>query len=159
MEYAFEIRDVPQITVLSIRASITQPEMPAFIGAAFGELYEHASRHGVATAGEPFIIYHTFGPGALDVQICAPITGGPPTAGRIELSTLPAATVAHTLHVGPYERLADAYDSLMHWVADHGYEPSAPVRERYLTGPDTPPDQHRTEIDLPVTRTAVPAGA
>jgi effector-binding domain-containing protein len=152
MPYEFSIHKIPEMSVLAIRERVDGAGFPAFLGVAFPELYQHVGAHGIIATGEPFVVYHAFGPDGIDAEVCAPVAGPAPTAGRIQAHTLPAATVVRTLHEGPYEALSGAYDAIHHWVADHGYVVAGPHRERYLTGPDVkvPPSEYRTELDLPI---------
>ncbi|MGA7317272.1 MAG: GyrI-like domain-containing protein [Silvibacterium sp.] len=40
----------------------------------------------------------------------------------VRVYELPETTVASTVHNGAYCRLPEAYDPLLRWVADHGYQ-------------------------------------
>lgn len=159
MSYVIATRDVPEQPVMSIRAQAAMASISEFLGRAFEELYGHAGRTGVVTIGPPFVIYHAFDPSEVDAEVCIPIVGTAEPAGRITTRVVPAATVAHTLHVGPYDKLKIAYDAITAWVAEQGLEVAGPYREHYLTGPEVPPDQIRTEIELPVVPAPVAAGA
>ena len=71
---------------------------------------------------------------------------------RIQSRTLPAMTVARTLHVGRYEDLGAAYGAVSAWVTRHGFEGAGPLQERYLDGPGdgSAPSGYRTEIEMPI---------
>jgi effector-binding domain-containing protein len=157
MSYDIETREVPEQPVISIRERVAMARISELLGSAFAELYGHASRTGIITSGPPFVIYHEFDPAEVDAEVCVPVLGGAEPAGRIKARVLPAATVAHTVHVGAYEQLAVAYEAMQAWIAAQGFEAVGPYRERYLTGPETPQEQHRTEIELPVS--VAPVGA
>ena len=152
MPYEFVLHRLPEVTVLAIRARVDEAGFPGYLGAAFPELFTHTGSHGIVVTGHPFVIYHAFGPEAIDAEVCVPVVGPAPEAGRISARTLPAETVVRTLHVGPYDELGRAYAALEAWVADHGYASAGPHRERYLNGPDatSSPADYQTEIDLPV---------
>lgn len=160
MTYDITPREVPDQPIVSIREHVAQSAMPAFIGRSFAELYRHLGAQGVAPVGEPFVIYHAFGPDAIDAEVCVSIAGDIATSERIEARVLPATTVAETLHVGPYDALGNAYSALDDWVATHGMETAGPVRERYLNapGPDVPPEALRTIIQMPIAKSAVVVG-
>ena len=162
MTYEFSTRKVPSMDILFIRDEINSDAVPAFLGAAFPELYGQVGRQGIAAAGPPFVVYHAFGPDRIDAQVCAPVSGPAHAEGRVQAGTIAAATVVRTLHVGRYEDLGAAYAALAEWVSDHGLAPAGPIRERYLTGvgDDLPPEAYRTELDQPVEPATVasPAG-
>ena len=159
MTYDIASREVPDQPIVSIRERHPLSELPAFIGRSFGEIYQHLALLGAVPSGEPFIIYHSFGPDDLDVEACAPIAREVVATGRISARVLSATTVAETLHVGPYEALGEAYGALTGWIAQNGYEVAGPVRETYLNepGPGVPPEAYRTRIAMPIAMAAVAA--
>ena len=157
MTYEVSQREIPDQPVMSIRDQIDEPDMPAFVGRAFDELLAHLRLLGVAVDGEPFVIYHAFGPDLVDAEVCLPLTEEVAASGRIIGRVVPAATVASTLHVGPYEALGSAYGTLTDWLELHGFVVAGPVRERYLNSPgdDLPPAEYRTVVEMPIAEVAV----
>jgi effector-binding domain-containing protein len=80
----------------------------------------------------------------------------PPTNG-VDVHELPEATMASTIHNGAYRRLPEAYDPLLRWVAENGYQVSGPIRELYLkiSMPVHQDDEsYVTEIQVPVSKAA-----
>jgi effector-binding domain-containing protein len=152
MAYEFTTHEIPAMDILFVRDAVAADGFPAFLGGAFPELYAHVERHRITPAGHPFVIYHAFGPDRIDAQVCAPILGPASGGGRLQIGTIPAATVVRTSHVGRYEDLGSAYAALSEWVADHRLTPGGPIRERYLTGvgDGVPPEAYRTELDQPI---------
>ena len=74
---------------------------------------------------------------------------GEVTPGRIS-----ASTAVETLHVGPFDRIAEAYDALQAWMDVHGYAPAGPAYEQYLDDPHTTDvAELRTKIVWPVRST------
>jgi effector-binding domain-containing protein len=159
MTYDITRREVGDQPVVSIRDRVAASDMPAFIGRAFGELYGRLQVLAVPPTGEPLVLYHEFGPDGIDAEVCVPYAGDITASGRIASRVLPAATVAETLHVGPYDELPAAYAALSGWIAEHGLESVGPVRERYLNapGPGVSPADYRTVIQMPIVEAAVPA--
>lgn len=158
MVYAIARRDVPEQRMVSVRERLATADMPAFVGRAYGELYGYLGRSGVTPGGEPFVIYHSFGPDGVDAEVCVPVTVEVEPTERIVARVLPATTVAETLHIGPYDELGEAYSALTGWIGFHGLEVVGPVRERYLNapGPDVPPEAYRTVVEMPVAEAAIP---
>lgn len=159
MDYDITMLDVPAQPVLSIRGRITPAEISSFLGRSFADLYGHVGLLGAAPAGHPFVIYHHFGNEVIDAEVCVPLAVEVLASGRIASRVVEAATVARTLHVGPYEELGAAYGALDRWIGDHDFAVAGPSRERYLNGPDEgrAPAGYRTEIDLPIERAMVAA--
>jgi effector-binding domain-containing protein len=152
MDYRFRIHETDEQPIASIRERRAAPEIPGFLGRTFGTLFERLGRQGVAPVGPPFVIYHEFGPDAIDAEVCVPVgevvAGGDVFTSRV----LPAATVVRTLHVGPYDQLGAAYGAMTEWIQSHGTEGTGPVRERYLNGPSdgAAPADYQTELEMPV---------
>jgi effector-binding domain-containing protein len=95
----------------------------------------------------------------VEVEICAPIARAidPPAGWRVQ--ELPAGTFATLVHVGPYDSLGTAYETLTEWIGAHELVVAGPPREVYFSEPGTPPEQVKTIIEFPVSEVAMPAGA
>ena len=160
MAYDIDQHELRPQPIISVRERLDQARLPAFFGRAFGELYGHLGRHGVPPRGEPFTMYHAFGPDGIDAEVCLPVPTVVPATDRITYRELPAVTVVETLHVGPYDELGQAYQALDEWIDDHGFEAAGPVRERYLNepGPGVPPATYRTIVQIPIAPVVVPVG-
>lgn len=158
MPYSIATHDLEPQPIISIRARRAQREMPAFLGRTFGELFGQLRVLGVAPSGPPLVIYHEFAAADIDAEVCVPIGRDLSATGTARTRILPAATVARTLHVGPYEALGAAYEALQGWVAEHDLAVAGPVQERYLNGPGdvASPAEYQTEVELPVVPKVVP---
>jgi effector-binding domain-containing protein len=156
MDYEISVRDVPSQWIVSVRRQMSVPELPAFFGEAYGRIFARLAELDVAAVAPPFAIYHQFGPGQVDAEAGVPISRRIAATSPLKVRRLTAATVARTMHVGPYEELGYAYEALTDWIADHGRVTAGPVRERYLNGPgeDVPPTSYMTEIEMPVSPVA-----
>lgn len=78
-----------------------------------------------------------------------------PAQGRVEVYQLPSAVVASTIHQGAYNRLNEAYDSLLRWVGSNGYRVAGPIREIYLKNSESCRQDDEscvTEIQVPVAK-------
>ena len=148
-----------QQAIVSIRDRRPPDDLPAFIQAAFPEVLGELRRLGIDPTGAPFVLYHEFGSEGIDAEVSVPVAEPIVTSGHVQSRVLPAMTVARTLHVGPYEQLADAYATLSAWVDEHGFVVAGPVLERYLNGPGdrVASTEYRTEIDMPIVPVAVAA--
>lgn len=63
-------------------------------------------------------------------------------------SELPPGPLAVLTHIGPYDRLPDAWASLMGWLSTEGHTPGRRFGEIYVSepGPDADPEQLRTDL-------------
>ncbi|MBB6144952.1 DNA-binding transcriptional MerR regulator [Silvibacterium bohemicum] len=80
-----------------------------------------------------------------------------PAADGVSVYELPETTVASAMHNGSYQRLPEAYDGLLRWVAENGYSVAGPIRELYLkiSMPVRQDDEsYVTEIQVPVRKSA-----
>lgn len=157
MRYDIETRELPEQTIISIRDQVPPADLPSFIGRSFDDLTGHVRLLSIPVVGEPFAIYHSFGPDAIDAEIGLPVGGHVEATGRITTREMAAMTAAETLHVGPYEELGGAYAALEAWIGDHGFQTIGPVRERYLEGPgmSVAPGAYRTLVSMPIARVPV----
>ena len=154
----YDIREIPEQTIISIRERVTPADLPSFIGRSFGDLFRHVRLLSISVVGEPFAMYHSFGADAIDAEIGLPVAGPVEASGRVATRDLPPSTVVETVHSGPYEGLTQAYAALDTWISEHGFEVVGPVTERYLDGPGTgvAPSAYRTVIAMPIAQVPVP---
>jgi DNA-binding transcriptional MerR regulator len=76
-------------------------------------------------------------------------------ADGVRVYELPAVNAASIIHNGSYQRLSEAYDALLRWVASNGYQVGGPIRELYLhmSLPARQDDEsYVTEIQVPVSK-------
>lgn len=75
----------------------------------------------------------------------------------VRVYELAGCTAASFIHNGSYQRLPEAYDALLRWVASNGYQVAGPIRELYLHSsmPVRQDDEsYVTEIQVPVGKAA-----
>jgi DNA-binding transcriptional MerR regulator len=151
---AVTFRRVPVTAVVAISGHVAFDDAETWLGPAYEELHAALDGAGISPAGPDGALYHdeVFQEGAGTVVAFVPLpTGGFPdvlTRGRVAPRDLPAAELAVTLHVGPFEDLDQAYGALGTTLASRGIATAGPVREHYLeTDADEPP---RTEVCWPV---------
>ncbi len=121
-------------------------EMSAQMGDAFGAVMHHLEQVGAQVAGPPASCYrmedgmHV----AAGFVVAEPVEPGP----GVEPLQLPDVDTATTMHVGPYDRLGDAYDALREGAREKGREVDLAglMWEEYVTEPDLPPDELRTLV-------------
>lgn len=103
-----------------VRGHVEQQDLPAFLGAAFGETIQVISAQRHAPAGPPFARYRVSG-SAFDVEAGFPSTGPISAAGRVEPGELPGGTAAEVLCRGDYSGVAAAHEEAQRWLAEKGY--------------------------------------
>lgn len=120
------------------------------MGPAFGGVAGYLGRHGIAMTGSALTHYTVRADGmeaAAGFGVAEPFEGG----DGVEWFVLPEVEAVTTVHVGPYDRLVEAYDALRAHAATVGRSlDESQMWEEYLTGPDVPPDQMRTRVVWPL---------
>ena len=150
MTYDIDVIERYEQPAAVVRGHADQAHLAEFVGAAFREVASLVEREDLAVAGAPIGRYRRTGDGEFDIEAGFPVAGAAAPAGNIAIVALPGGLAARTLHVGPYEGLAAAYDAMAVWVYAHGYVPDGQPWEAYLDGPDVP--DPRTEVYFPVRR-------
>ena len=155
----FEIRDEPGRPTAVVHGSPPMDGIPAFMDAAFPELFAAIGAAGLVPGGPPFSRYFGFGPDRVELELGVPLApepGGPQRSfdglGRVQPGELPGGQVAVAWHVGPYDTIAATYEKLIAWVAEQGREPAGAMWEVYWSDPSAEPDpaKWRTEVILPL---------
>jgi effector-binding domain-containing protein len=152
MPYEVEIKDVAARHAAVVRFEAAGSEMGEKLGEAFGAVMQHVFQAGAQLPGPAFAYYEQLGNQRFDVRagfiVTAPIDGN----GTVLPFELPAVRVATTTHIGPYDKLSEAYTALAEQAKVRGEEMeiTAPMWEEYLSEPDTPPEQTRTVVYWPV---------
>ncbi len=147
------LKEVPQQWIASIRETI--PHYPSV-----GQLYPK--------------VFTALGPGMAQMTMCVALWHNPEhkesdvdaeagvylqrpveASDGIRVYELPPCTAASIIHAGSYQRLPEAYDALLRWVASNGYQVAAPIRELYLHSnmPVRQDDEsYVTEIQVPIAK-------
>jgi effector-binding domain-containing protein len=153
-----EITERAEQPYVAIRADVTMAQLPG-LADRLGEVFGWLAEHGVAPAGPPFFRYNVIDMARLlSVEAGVPVQAAVNGDDRVIAGVLPGGRYATALHVGPYDGLIGAVDSLLEWAASHGLEwdkSSADDGEHwrcrleiYLTDPSQQPDQTKWETQL-----------
>lgn len=149
------LREVEALTCATLAMRGPFDQMPQ----AFGTVYGWIARQGHEPRGMPMAVYlddpAQVDPADARWEVWAPIEAdaaqSPPDERGLGIRHVPAMTVASTVHRGPYEQVAAAYERLVAWVAERGLTVCGPPREAYLNDPSgLPPEEYLTEVMLPV---------
>ena len=153
MPYEVHVEEVNPQNVAAVRIRTNLSKISSDIGAGFGTLMQGLHRGGAVPSGAPLAVYHdvidqeTDG----DIEVCVPV--GSPLSGGSDVYTreLEGGRVATTMHLGPYEEISAAYQTLTSWIAENGHEIAGPPREIYLNDPQqVAPAELQTRIEYPI---------
>ncbi|TVR67749.1 MAG: AraC family transcriptional regulator [Spirochaetaceae bacterium] len=146
-----EIKETREQKTVTIRTTTSIAELPATIGAVYGELMEFLRQHGLAMSGYPFVLYHNSDMDALDVEAGFPVDRVVSGAGRVKPGVIPGGPVLSAIHTGPYTTLEKTYIPVMEHIKKEDLKVTEWMYELYLNSPeDTPEDQLKTEICFPL---------
>lgn len=146
------IKEISPQWIASVREVI--PSYPD-VGRLYPEVYSGLGAH--AAGGVGVAIWHDpeYKERDVDAEAGVYLKGHVSASGRVRVYELSAATVACYVHHGAYNRLTQAYDAVLRWVAANGYRVAGPIRELYLHCPEPvrqDDESYVTEIQVPVER-------
>lgn len=152
MSYSCEVKEQPTQKTLSIRTRAAVQDLPRLLEAGYGAIVQYLNKLGEQPIGPPFAAYYNMDMDNLDVEFGFPVARQLPGQDEIKPGEIPGGKVATCLYTGPYDKIEPAYNALMKWMEDNGYQGAGVAYELYLNDPrETPPPQ--TQIILPLKNT------
>jgi effector-binding domain-containing protein len=153
MAYDVVVKAVPKQKIASVRETIANYQS---VGALYGKVASGVGA-GMAQATEAVALWHDpeFKEKDVDAEAGFYLKQEVAAGDGVSVHDLPETTAACTVHNGAYRRLSEAYDALLQWVAESGYQIAGPIRELYLhcTQPVRQDDEsYVTEIQVPVKK-------
>ena len=151
-----EIQHLTAQPVVSIRETIQVADLGAAMGDRIGALASFLAQTGAQIAGPPFVRYHTFGETETDMEFGVPVAEPIAGAGRVAAGELPGGPAISTQHIGPHERLGEAYTRLEAWLQERHRERNGATWEVYYwLDPSNPsaqsdPATWRTQLVQPI---------
>lgn len=137
-------------SAIAIREKVKMADIPQEMGRMFGELMP-ILQGGVKCVGPPFALYHSWSDDETDMEVGFPIAGKGVSKGRVKPTQLPAVKAAVFTFVGPYDKLAEGYNSMLEWMKTNGHQPAEFMWEEYLNSPDeVPPEKLMTKMVWPI---------
>jgi effector-binding domain-containing protein len=150
MDYDVEIVRTRPRHVAVIRFEATAETMSNLVGPAFGAVAADLEQRHIPASG-PAVAHYDMEPEGFAVAAGLVVDDPVPGDGIVEPMDLPAVEVATTLHVGPYEKLVEAYAAIERTVGSVGRRlDEHHMWEEYLDGPEVPLERHRTVISWPL---------
>jgi effector-binding domain-containing protein len=157
MKIDIVIREIKEHPTLTIRENTNLASIPEKMGKIFSEILAFMSEKGITPAGAPFAYWHSMNPesiskGVFDMECGFPVNSPLEGEGQIERSKLPGGKVITSMHIGPYDTLAETYEEVLSWIKERGYQVDDDMWETYLTNPCEEPDSSKwmTEIFYPL---------
>jgi effector-binding domain-containing protein len=146
-----QIKQLPSQHALVVRKRVKMNGVAAGMGEAFGTLMRHAGMTGAQFAEPPFSMYPEMPAEEFTLLVCMPVAPGAVAGEGVELEELPPVEAATLLYKGPYDGMEPSWRRLMEWIGTSGRQPGGPMREVYLSDPDTvAPEDLLTELVVPL---------
>jgi effector-binding domain-containing protein len=151
MTYECERIEQSAQPTLVVRRRSAVERLPEVLGPAWGLVMARAAEVGAEPVGAPFAAFFNTNMQDLDVAIGFVVDRVVAGADEVEAGEIPAGEAVQCMHVGPFDRLGEAYAAVRSWMGERGLEHAGPAFEHYLDDPaETPIEQVRTLIVIPV---------
>lgn len=149
----------PELVTLTPKPAMTiRTRSPAHalsdvFGKGYNEIMQLVGSREQTPIGPPFCIYHNMDMSNLDIEFGFPVVSPMEGEGNVRCTEMPGGQMVTFKHVGPYDSVEQAYNTLSAWVDQHQYDVCADVFEVYLNDPaETPPEKLETQIYFPVKK-------
>ena len=148
------IQDATPFTYAYLECSGSYSQIPAKIGVFMPEFF----KQNLMPTGNFFGMYLN-APGQvkeeeLQWRLGFPVPADATVAAPLQKGECKATQMAVYLHVGPYDKVGDAYVKIFEFVEKSGYKAAGPTIEKYLdmNPMAVKPEELRTEINVPVMK-------
>jgi len=123
-------------------------------GKYMGTLYKLAKQHATK---KPFNLYFDAEyKEEASIEVCVPVKKEIKVSGDVNLKKLPTVEGLATIHIGPYDKIGDAYQAISDYANKNGIALEIPSRETYIKGPGMlfmgNPNKYRTELFIPIKK-------
>lgn len=150
--------DTPQIVQTEerptavIHLTVPRAEIVQVMGPAIAEILSALAAQGAAPAGPCFSFHWKRPDDIFDFEVGFPVDAPVAPAGRVKMSTLPAARVVRTIYRGGYDGLGAAWGEFLAWIEAAGLGVQDCLWECYLSGPESGagPETWQTELNRPL---------
>jgi len=151
MSEQFQLTEVKEQPVLSIRTRTSVANLPQEIGRVYGAIAAYLEELGEAPADAPYTAYFNLDMDDLDVEMGFPVSKPLAGKGEIQAGVIPAGKQASYMYKGSYAQMGPAYEALTAWIKEQGLEPSGISYEYYYNAPgEVPDDELLTKIVFPI---------
>jgi effector-binding domain-containing protein len=154
-DYQVTIKKVEPQLVASVRDIV-----PSYgdIGQLYGDIFKHLGKKLVfKPASLMMMICHDaeYKERDCDIEAVVPISKNIKGSERVKIYELPGMDEAvSTIHKGTYDTIGEAYNAIMTWTENNGYQITGNDRELFFTDPRKlkDPSENVTEVQFPVTK-------
>jgi effector-binding domain-containing protein len=146
--------------LMAIKIASIEKEGPVGeVGKTLEQLSQFLKGKGVKVTGAAMGLFHddpkSFNPQKAKYEVCLPISGKFKEEGGVKIKELGKGPFACMTHSGPIEKLPEAYQTILKWIEENGYQVAGPTREVYQKGigeVGSRPQEWLIELQFPVKR-------
>jgi DNA-binding transcriptional MerR regulator len=155
-DYEVVLKTVPPLLIASRTVTIpTNDQVPQYLDAAYGEVWEHINKHGAKSASPcSLAVWHQ--PAEVlaneQAEAAVPVDRAIPSSDRVQVYELPQTLVASVVHHGDFEDFQQGHKALLKWIEDNGYRSLGHYRELYIQHDPANLANSATEIQYPVEK-------
>lgn len=135
MSYDVVLKDVETRPTIVVPTTTTWQEFPTLWGKLLDEVWACLRANGITRGCRNVMLYRD---GVPRVEVGVLLNQPCPLTGRVVVSSLPAGSVATTVHYGAYAGLAAAHQAVHDWSASEGRPLAGPRWEIYGPHDDDP---------------------
>ena len=149
------IKTIPETTVAFMRVRLESYDCLFDRMPEMGALMEKV---GCVCALPEYCFTNYLEPGYKDgdilVEICESVVEAKEEIGGLRFQTLPEIQAACVFHKGSYRTLSEAYETVLRYIEENGYEVAGEIRESYIDGVWNKDDESEwlSEIQVPVRK-------
>jgi effector-binding domain-containing protein len=141
--------------IAAVRSRTTRPGLPAAIRAGLDKVWPQI----IDRRGLNVVVYHPSEPHGLgkefEIETGVEVAAGFQPAAPVYLTETPAGRVVTAAHLGPYDKMAAAYDAIHEYVRTNRLELAGPSWEVYGHHSDDPA-KLRTDVFFPIRESPPP---
>lgn len=145
--YDVTCEDIAAQRYLTLSESVPREQVGGFLGRAYPVLFGALGTLGVPASGPPIARYRV-DETAFHVTAGVPFDADFEAQAPMVVETVPALTIATTVHKGSYEGLPAAFHAVIEWIGANAYQITGDPWECYLDGPEV--SEPRTKVCFPV---------
>ncbi len=133
--------------VLSIKTVTPVENLPQVLGKAYESIFNYIKENEENPTDAPFTAYYNMDMENLEVEVGFPVANELAGKDEIVAGQIPAGRKVVSLYYGAYKDIGQAYEAMMKWISENGFQPTGVVYEFYYNSPmEVPEEELMTRI-------------
>lgn len=147
-QYSIEEIQEPELTYLTVGASLNPNQIGQFLGTSFATIGAHMAKLKLEMTAPPAALYLSWTDTLTKMEAAILVPSGTQGSDNIGVRVIPAGKTLKVNYFGDYDKSGAAHFALDDYMLSKGLTMDGPARELYVTDPMTEPDTTKwlTEI-------------